>query len=133
MSASKTAEAARKAVEKSERKAGVERTPDQILADIRKNFAAGLAVTPADQKFLLSAYDAAIEIAAAKDITIAELTKGIELSNATITTITSQNEEFRKVYELENRNISLDIETKSVAAFVGDAGSGCGTLSESQE
>lgn len=59
MSTSKTAEAAAKAVAKSQKANKTERTPEHILADLRRNLSAGLAVTPDDQRFLLSAYDAA--------------------------------------------------------------------------
>ena len=60
MSKSKTnAAVADKAVAKSQKKVATERTPEEVLKGIRGNFAAGLAVTPDDQKFLLGLYDAA--------------------------------------------------------------------------
>ena len=52
-------EAAARAVKNSERKQAVEnRTPEQRVADIRKNRGAKLFVTPDDQDFLLAQYDA---------------------------------------------------------------------------
>ena len=51
-------EAAARAVKNSERKAVETRTPEQRLADIRKNRQAKLFVTPDDQDFLLQLLDA---------------------------------------------------------------------------
>jgi hypothetical protein len=53
---SKTAKAVRTAEEKSRAKAVVARTPEQRLADIGKNLAAGLFVTPEDVRLLYSEY-----------------------------------------------------------------------------
>ncbi len=50
-------EAAARAVKNSQRVAVETRTPDQRLADIRKNRQAKLFVTPDDQDFLLAQYD----------------------------------------------------------------------------
>lgn len=52
--------AADNAVQKSAVKKAVERTPEQILKDIRNHLDAKLAVTPDDVRFLLAQYDAAI-------------------------------------------------------------------------
>jgi hypothetical protein len=56
---SKTAAAADKAMEKDRRRheGKVERTTTQIIADARKNYACGLAVTYDDQKLILAEYD----------------------------------------------------------------------------
>lgn len=53
-------EAAARAVKNSQRQVVETRTPDQRLADIRKNRAAKLFITPDDQDFLLAALDAAL-------------------------------------------------------------------------
>jgi len=48
-----------KTAEKSQTKVSPsERTPEQRFADIRRNLAGKLAVTPDDQRFLLAEYDA---------------------------------------------------------------------------
>ena len=46
------------AVARGSKKKPEDRTPEQILKDIRTNLAAKLAVTPDDQRFLLGRYDA---------------------------------------------------------------------------
>jgi hypothetical protein len=48
---------AAQAVQKSEKVKTAERTGDQILADVRRNLGARLAVTPDDVRFLLAQYD----------------------------------------------------------------------------
>lgn len=45
------------AVARGSKKKPEDRTPEQILKDIRTNLAAKLAVTPDDQRFLLAKYD----------------------------------------------------------------------------
>lgn len=59
MSASKTAEAARKAVEAGEKrnKKSEVKTPEQIVADVRNLLASKLAVPPDSTRVLLTAYD----------------------------------------------------------------------------
>jgi hypothetical protein len=51
-------ETAARAVKNSQKVVAEKRTPEQIIADIRKNLAAKLFVTPDDQRFLLAQYDA---------------------------------------------------------------------------
>ena len=96
MTESKTANAARKAVEKSEKKGKVERTSDQIISDIRKNLSAHLAVTPEDQRFLLAQYDEVLvkALASATDLVVAQ----------------GKLDEFRDVYEQENRSATLRVD-----------------------
>jgi hypothetical protein len=50
-------EQAGRSVKKSEKTRLLERTPEQIIKDIRANLAAKLAVTPGDTLFLLTKYD----------------------------------------------------------------------------
>ena len=52
-------DAAARSVKKSEKSKLLERTPEEIIKDIRINLAAKLAVTPDDVRFLLAKYDAA--------------------------------------------------------------------------
>jgi hypothetical protein len=54
-------DAAKRSTERGERKSAAARTDEQIIADIRRNLDAKLAVTPDDQRFLLAAYDKALE------------------------------------------------------------------------
>lgn len=103
MPKSKTAKAADKAVEKSQVKQKIERTPDQIVADIRKNLDAHLAVTSADIRVLLAAHDLLNDGVA----TAAKLIQALKNENDRLT---AQVEEFRKVYEQENRNMSFRVE-----------------------
>lgn len=110
MSASKTATAAAKAVAKSKQQAQAARTPEQILDDIRKNFAAGLAVPPNDQKFLLAQYDEAMtHIFDMRRAQVMEEARINELTT-TVTALQAKLDEFREVYEAENRSTSLTIE-----------------------
>lgn len=53
--------AAENAVQRGAYKKEVERTPEQILKDIRRNLDARLAVTPDDVRFLLAQYDKLLE------------------------------------------------------------------------
>lgn len=59
---------AERSVQKSKKVALKDRTPEQILKEIRSNLASRNAVTPDDQRFLLAAYDTAIG-----DLNIAKL------------------------------------------------------------
>jgi len=89
-------DAASRSVKKSETNRLAERTPEQIMVDVRNNAASGLFVVPSDVRFLIAELDAAS----------AKLTA----ANATIQSLTEQNEEFRRVYEMENSSQSLKIE-----------------------
>lgn len=110
-------EAAARAVKNSQRKVVETRTPDQILGDIRKNRAAKLFITPDDQDFLLASLDAALATAAttAKDLEIANLqyqaaVKIITVRNHEVAALENKIEEFRKVYDEENRSMALKVE-----------------------
>ena len=60
MSKSKTAAAADKAVAKSQKKTEVEKTPQEIVADVRNLVTSGLYVPVRSVKVLLDRYDAAV-------------------------------------------------------------------------
>jgi chromosome segregation ATPase len=123
--------AAAQAVAKSNRKSEVERTPDDIIADIRKNASAGLSVTSADILLLLRRFDSfrttmvqATNQLNASTETLQELGNEIEtlkaekqqlqevntILNENIAQLTAKNEEFRSVYEIENRAASVKVE-----------------------
>lgn len=55
-------DAAAQAVARSKKKEVVDRTPEQIIRDIRNNLSAKLAVTPDDVRFLLAQYDLAVAL-----------------------------------------------------------------------
>jgi hypothetical protein len=55
-------DAAKRSTERGEKKSTAVRTEEQVIADIRRNLDAKLAVTPDDQRVLLAAYDRALEV-----------------------------------------------------------------------
>jgi len=114
MSTSKTADAARKAVEKSQVKGAVERTPEQKIADIRRNFAANLAVTPDDQKFLLTQYDAAAAQESLRTGLLSIANDAVTKLQHQVVDLTAKNEELRAVYEQENRSATLRVDVLAV-------------------
>ena len=98
--ASKNQEAAEKAVRKSQQVNKAERTTEQVIADIGKNAAAGLSVTSADILLLLSEYRRQLSIVATRDFEIEAQVKVIDV-------LTAKNDEFRAVYEQENRSATI--------------------------
>lgn len=102
--------AAANAVKRSERVKSSERANEQILKDIRGNIAAKLFVTPTDQKWLLEQYDAAATMIGAQHTLILEKLQIISTQDDTITSLQAQIEQFRSVYEQENRSTSVKVE-----------------------
>ena len=100
--------AADNAVEKSKKVKAADRTDLQIIADMRRNFAAGLAVTADDQKWLLAQYDALVE----KDLDgqIGYMQVRITQLVEENTQLTTKLQEFRDVYEQENRSTVVKVE-----------------------
>ena len=100
--------AANNAVEKSKKVKAADRTDLQIIADMRRNFAAGLAVTADDQKWLLAQYDALVE----KDLDgqIGYMQVRITQLVEENTQLTTKLQEFRDVYEQENRSTVVKVE-----------------------
>ena len=100
--------AADNAVEKSKKVKAADRTDLQILADIRRNFSANLAVTPEDQKWLLAQYDALVEkdLEGQVDYMQVRITQLVEEN----TQMTTKLQEFRDVYEQENRSTVVKVE-----------------------
>lgn len=105
--ASKNQEAAEKAVRKSQQVNIAERTIEQIIADIGKLAASGLSVTSADILLLLSQYRNAI----------ANLKDAAE----NISRLSAQNEEFRAVYEQENRSATIAMPASEGPEFAARA------------
>jgi len=161
---------AAKAVAKSEKKTGAERTTLEVIADIRHNLGSGLAVTSDDQRFLLTQYDdvhalmvqgteltnlstktfsrvcderdrlqAIVDVAATlDDARLAEIAK----LNTKIAELTAKNEEFREVYEQENRRGSVTLEQGGASlpetayedcSVPAVAPGECGTLTETAD
>ena len=84
-----------------------ERTTEQIIADAGKNAAAGLSVTSADILLLLSHYRAALS-------TVAELGRQV-------LDLTAKNDEFRAVYEQENRSATIAMPVSEGPEFAARA------------
>lgn len=87
--------AADNAVKKSTKPAAGERTPEQVLSDIRKNISAGLAITPDDQRFLFKALET--ETAARVELarTVGDLTLENQELEKQAAYLTERNAEFR--------------------------------------
>lgn len=109
--------AADNAVKKSEKTKTADRTPVQIVDDVRKNLSAGLAVTPDDQKFLLQKLDDAHMLMRQTSKQLQEATEtiielqGLNASQSTmIVEQQAKLEEFRAVYDTENRSQTLRVE-----------------------
>lgn len=121
---SKNVTAANRAVERSQVKSKTERTPEQVIADIRRNLGANLAVTPDDQRFLLAVYDGAVillndshaEVVQSGDA-IVKLREQIETLMTANAELTAKNEEFRAVYEQENRSTTLQVDVLEPPTF----------------
>lgn len=107
MSASKTAKVAAKAVEKSQKKTAAERTPEEVIKQIRNNLISWLAVTPSDQRLLLTAYDAAIAEAVRLGIEAKTFEKKLDEALSANIELQKKIDEFREVYEEENRKLKL--------------------------
>lgn len=102
--------AADNAVKRSQQQKLATRTPEEVLADIRRNLASNLAVTPSDQRFLLEQYD--IERSAV--VHLGESVKALlfraESAEAQVVQLKAKIEEFRSVYETENQSMVLKVE-----------------------
>jgi hypothetical protein len=117
------------AVRKGQKQKPEDRTPEQILKGIRNNLASRLAVTPDDQRFLLLQYDttttslqAANEVSKELTLQVENLTKQNNDQNQQIQKLVEENDQFRAVYEQENRKQLLSVETVpgALAEAVGD-------------
>ena len=120
------------AVRKGQKQRLEDRTPEEILKQIRNNLAARLAVTPDDQRFLLLQYDtttgslvAANEVGRHLIAQVENLTKQNNDQNAQIQKLVEENDQFRAVYEQENRKQLLSVETTpgALAQAVGEKSS----------
>jgi hypothetical protein len=93
-------EAAARAVKNSQKAAVETRTPEQRLADMRKNLAAKLFVTPDDQRFLLASFDkACTELQEAQNI-IGDMAKEVAQLKQDITILNEKMEEAAEEKEL---------------------------------
>ena len=102
--------AANNAVEKSKKVKAADRTDLQIIADMRRNFAAGLAVTADDQKWLLGEYERVHLTLAEAIATNTTLKQALESVRTENLELTAKVEEFRDVYEQENRSTVVKVE-----------------------
>jgi hypothetical protein len=118
---------AAKAVKKSEKRAAdAQRTPEQRLAAIRGSLAAKLFVTPEDQRFLLDLLDQATTIVTTlkqldqhQAVLIVDLQAKNAEQSGSIGELQSKLEEFRTVYEQENRSTKIKIERVSAGDGLG--------------
>jgi hypothetical protein len=102
------------AVKNSEKKHAAEtRTPAQRLADIRKNRAAKLFVTPDDQDFLLAQYDLVFASAVSYK-------ESVEKSADEIVSLRAANEQAGRV--VMNQTLKIQELTNEVAAIKGIVG-----------
>ena len=102
--------AAAQAVEKSNKKAAVERTIADIIVQARNNAASGLSVTSADILAIISTLDSF-------RTQLVQATNQLQSGAETIDFLGKENEElkaqvaeFRRVYEQENRSSSVKVE-----------------------
>lgn len=124
MSDSKTSTAAARAVARSEKKDPSKRTDREVIADVRRLLGSGLAVTPDDQRFLLTKYDDVLGLMVQNTSLLQDSTeslqnayreidelKALNASQSTmITELHEKLDEFRRVYELENSSQSVKVE-----------------------
>ena len=110
-------DAAARSVKKSEKTKTADRTPLDVIADVRRNLLSGLAVPPDDQRFLLAQYDAAQSTVALLGQSTTALLKRAETAEANVADqsgiigeLQSKIEEFRTVYEAENRSTTVKVE-----------------------
>jgi hypothetical protein len=100
---SKNVKAAREAVARGANQTADTRTKEKRLFDIGNHYASHLAVTYDDQKLLWDEYKAVGSLLFGATERVALL----EIENADLR---SKNEEFRAVYESENRSTTLKVE-----------------------
>jgi hypothetical protein len=100
---------AAQSVKKSEKVKKSERTPEQILKDTRNDAASGCSVPSATVLWLLGLYEASQETIAQLGAATAGLLKRAETAEETVRDLTAKNEEFRRVYETENRNMVINV------------------------
>jgi len=97
-------------VKKSERKQAEEkRTPADIIKGIRGNLAAHLAVTPNDISFLLISFVGQQLANTILDGDLKQARETVALQAAHIADLEAKIEEFRSVYEQENRSTTVEI------------------------
>lgn len=103
-------DAAARSVKKSEKTRSEERTTEQILKDARKNASQGLSVTSKDILFILDQRDVYESLSKSNDAVVKALEFQLSEAQQQIAKLTEENDQFRKVYELENRNASLRVD-----------------------
>jgi len=117
--------AADRAVKNSERVKPVsQRTPEERLANIRNLLAAGLAVPPVEQKFLLAQYDS-IQATLVQNTRVLELARAtVELAHEEIESLKAQIAQFRTVYEQENSSTTFKLERVPVNELILETSEG---------
>ena len=115
-------EQAGRSVKKSEKAKQAERSTEQIIKEIRHHLADKTAVVPLDTAFLLLQYDMATEAVMDLNTQIDNLTKQNNDQSEQIQKLVEENDQFRAVYEQENRKQVLSVETVpgALSQAVGD-------------
>lgn len=102
---------ANRAVKKGEKKAAEAlRTPEERLAAIRGSVAAKLYVTQDDIRFLLEKYDRAHELMVQNTTLLQNAIVSMDAAYQERDELKVQVEQFRTVYEQENRSTTLKVE-----------------------
>ena len=89
-------DAAAQAVEKSNKKESAERSPTQIIADVRNHAQSGLAVPSADILFILSVLDSNRSAAIQSGSQVVELQEVNTILNENIAQLIAQVEQYRE-------------------------------------
>jgi hypothetical protein len=117
MSESKNSSAAAKAVAKSQKKDVVELTPIETIANVRKNLEIKWAIPPLAVAVLLKAYDNSQVALVQTSNMLQSVTETLQDAQRTIeelqvvnVDLKAKNEEFRMVYEQENRSVVFKVE-----------------------
>jgi hypothetical protein len=115
-------EQAGRSVKKSEKAKQAERSSEQIIKEIRHHLADKTAVVPLDTAFLLLQYDVITELVEDLKKQVENLTNQNNDQNAQVQKLVEENDQFREVYEQENRKQLLSVETipGALAEAVGD-------------
>jgi len=103
-------DAADRAVKRSEKKKPSDRTVSEIFKDIRGNIAAHLAVTFSDTRWLLDQYDQIHAQMVQQTNLIRLATDAAILQDQEIKNMREQVDQFRTVYDQENRHTEVTVE-----------------------
>ena len=108
-----------KIVKTKERKQVLEtRSPEDIIKGIRGNLVAHLSVTPSDIAFLLKEFDVATAAVEQLGASAVSLFRRAEAAETKICALQEKLDEFRAVYDAENRNVTVTVSSEKGAQAV---------------